>query len=93
MLHLFALLAKVFDMPDITCVKKDDNNITYVGIPHLITEKAAIERIQRGEAFQVVRSGYPNAKVGVRPKANPEYLVTEPDETRLNNLTNLPKCR
>jgi hypothetical protein len=80
-------------MPDITCVVKDDkNNITHVGIPTLITEQDAIKRVTNGEEFYVVRPGTPKVKVGVRPKTKPEYLVTDSDGERLNNLTNLRRC-
>lgn len=79
-------------MAAITCVTKDDKgNITHVGIPHTISERDAISRIQKGEEFTVTKAGK-TVKVGVRTRGTSTYLSTEPDGEALNNLTNLSRC-
>lgn len=66
----------------IVAVKLNDGTIEEV--------KDVIDNIKNGDKYYYTLSGGKKAKVEVYKRNGAKYIRTDPDETKANNLTNLP---
>lgn len=85
---------------NVTCINEHSTHerITHLGcvsdtgFKQRFTEDEAIKRIKAGDTFHVKKDGH-NVKVVIAEREGTEYLKTEPDAFRPDNLLALPRCK
>lgn len=86
---------------EIKCINKNDRYNPYERITHVggyvtsqwkITQKEAIEHIDAGWKFYVMRSGHRVDVVVATSRFGNRYIKTEPDKDTPDNLLSLPEC-
>ena len=77
----------------VTCTKRNTERITHIGGSWgTVSEAVAIPEIKANPNAYHVRVGNDDVRVIVASREGREYLKTERDGTRADNLLNLKEC-